>query len=83
MVQKTVERRSAGADSTKTGLFFQHSRRWASNILQSDSPESFPPLIVKTEEEDKQIVQKGREQFCAVRAVNEFRASACVPVERR
>ena len=71
VVQKVFEMRVAGDSAAKIGRFFNHSDRWALNILYS--LESFSPIVMNkrgmkrktTEEEDKLIVQKGREQFCA------------------
>ena len=73
VVQKVFEMHAAGDSAAKRGRFFNHSDRWALNILKTYSLESFSPIVMNkrgmkrktTEEEDKLIVQKGREQFCA------------------
>ena len=73
VVQKVFETYAAGDSAAKIARFFNHSDRWALNILKTYSLESFSPIVMNkrgmkrktTEEEDKLIVQKGREQFCA------------------
>ena len=64
---------AAGDSAAKIGRFFNHSDRWALNILKTYSLELFSATVMNkrtmktktTEEEDKLIVQKEREQFCA------------------